>query len=653
MTTIGLGHGGKIMFKNETKTRMMAMAVVAMFMLTAFSVVLAEDSDATEYNNASYTINMKVGDTFTYSPTANLEGTTFSWAKTSGDDLITGATAFTPAASVNGTTFTFTPAASGDMTVRLTASWTGEGSITQSAYQDLIFNVVNRLTVTQSSSSGGSSAAVTDSASASSASASVSLTEGFSTAQTYTFTVSGGQSPTFSAAPTIKKGDDASTAITTNYNTSGTSTITVTVPVGTVAGTYTVLMPTSFTISGTSGSSTTATQTKNLTLTITIAPGMTISQDGPFYTVIGDSDYEDLEFTMTNTNAVTTSTIVWNNDATGDSGWATSGMGQTYFENNTQATSNDKLTYTITLPITATYTNSLIASQSATVNFTVSATATGNGGAAVSTSKDFTLTVYWDLKFTSTPVMNGEDVRTFNSSANGLSVLMSTNVQGAKKVVYDWGDGKSNVQDVTTGVDNFLTTSHTYAKAGTYLIQVTASNDFGDTTVITPYSTGDDVTVTEPCVVTILDGKDAAKTVGSITVSKDSTFAIKDIVINEHYDMSKKKIVNLYTAPAGDDGKFNAETLWKSTDKVTADKTLYAEIEDKSATENFFDEHGWLFIAFIVLAILALVAYFRFGIQHPVVLVAAGVFVIFAILCFVHKDFAGIWDAITGIFNKE
>ena len=81
--------------------------------------------------------------------------------------------------------------------------------------------------------------------------------------------------------------------------------------------------------------------------------------------------------------------------------------------------------------------------------------------------------------------------------------------------------------------------------------------------------------------------------------------------------------------------------------------TLYADVQDTTATDDFFAEHGWLFIVFTVFAIALAFAYGLFGFKHPIVIVAIAIFAVLAVLCFVYKDFNGIWNAIQALFGTS
>ncbi len=90
---------------------------------------------------------------------------------------------------------------------------------------------------------------------------------------------------------------------------------------------------------------------------------------------------------------------------------------------------------------------------------------------------------------------------------------------------------------------------------------------------------------------------------------------------------------------------------------TTTSKVLYAvdsaldvtpDTTDDDKKTGFFEEHGYLFLVFILILVGLLVAYFYFGIQHPFVLLLAIVCAVLAVALFVYGDFSGIADALKG-----
>ena len=90
---------------------------------------------------------------------------------------------------------------------------------------------------------------------------------------------------------------------------------------------------------------------------------------------------------------------------------------------------------------------------------------------------------------------------------------------------------------------------------------------------------------------------------------------------------------------------------------TTTSKVMYAAGQDAVTTPDttdsdkktgFFEEHGYLFLVFILILVGLLVAYFYFGIQHPFVLLLAIVCAVLAVALYVYGDFGGIIDALKG-----
>ena len=75
-----------------------------------------------------------------------------------------------------------------------------------------------------------------------------------------------------------------------------------------------------------------------------------------------------------------------------------------------------------------------------------------------------------------------------------------------------------------------------------------------------------------------------------------------------------------------------------------------SDVTDEAPDKGFFEEHGFQFIAFAILAILCLVAFFVFGFQNPLVIVVVIVAGTLAALSYVYCDIGGILDALRGLF---
>lgn len=97
------------------------------------------------------------------------------------------------------------------------------------------------------------------------------------------------------------------------------------------------------------------------------------------------------------------------------------------------------------------------------------------------------------------------------------------------------------------------------------------------------------------------------------------------VTITAENDVGTQKAYMLYDATNG---------AWAAADETT---------ETGDNDKGFFEEHGYLFILFAILALLMVVVFFGVGIQHPFVAIAAIAFVILAVLCFLYDDF-GLLD---------
>lgn len=81
-------------------------------------------------------------------------------------------------------------------------------------------------------------------------------------------------------------------------------------------------------------------------------------------------------------------------------------------------------------------------------------------------------------------------------------------------------------------------------------------------------------------------------------------------------------------------------------------ETGETEGEDPTVPEKtFFEEHGYQFIVFALIAVLGFVAFFFFGYQNPLVLIVAIITALLAVLCFVYNDIGGLIDEIKAILK--
>lgn len=72
---------------------------------------------------------------------------------------------------------------------------------------------------------------------------------------------------------------------------------------------------------------------------------------------------------------------------------------------------------------------------------------------------------------------------------------------------------------------------------------------------------------------------------------------------------------------------------------------------DNGTEQSFFEKHGFQFIIFGIIAVLCLVAFFFFGIQNPIVLIAAIITALLAVLCFVYNDIGGLIEQLKAVLK--
>ncbi len=144
--------------------------------------------------------------------------------------------------------------------------------------------------------------------------------------------------------------------------------------------------------------------------------------------------------------------------------------------------------------------NTIVAKDKTKAVYTIKFTATGTvketssddgtqASSKVTTDEvSTTLTIYKALQFATKPAIDDSNI-TLVTKTN-TSINLSSYISGAYKVVFDWGDGTQ-----TSSMDNMGKTAttygayHTYAKAGNYTITVYATNDQGTTTAQVFHST--------------------------------------------------------------------------------------------------------------------------------------------------------------------
>ena len=513
------------MFEHQSKCKAMALALVAMLAFCSVSVMMT-DSDAAANNNETYTINLRVGDTFSYTPQVNLTDNVVITVDSSSDagmsDCYNSGTG----------EFKFKPTASGTKTVKFKATW-NSGSMYQYAYQTIEFHVYTGLTV------------------------------------------NGGQNPT----KTISSESPSGTVIYTPNITGGIPdyTYTVTIPAalqgfmrwdgsklvttGTIPSSVPSSTPYTVTIKATDAGLSAGDKTNKLdkvsvtiTLGLTITDKYTISVQPDFETFageLGDEEQRETSFPVsTNKNViggVTSETIT--PVATDSSGTV----------NGLVSYSNGRINVDVSKAV---FSDGQVY-RDYTVRITANAVSTTVGN--ITASADVNLRIYSDLYFISEPTIDGAYASRVADSA--LDILMTATFTNADRITYDWGDG--NVTNVNGDGSDSSTYSarHVYGSTGTYFITIYAENERGTAKLVTIYNTGDET--------------------GSGT--------------------------------------------------------------DSPSEGSFFDEHGYQFVIFAVIALIAFAAFFFFGIQSRVVMITAMVSATLSVVTFVCGDLSGVVEVLKGL----
>jgi len=131
---------------------------------------------------------------------------------------------------------------------------------------------------------------------------------------------------------------------------------------------------------------------------------------------------------------------------------------------------------------------------------------------------------------------------------------------------------------------------------------------------------------------------------GDGTTSNKTAVGTSSSIYNAQHKYANSGMYMITITAENDVGTTTSKVLYAvdSTLDVTPDTT------DSDKKTGFFEEHGYLFLVFILILVGLLVAYFYFGIQHPFVLLLAIVCAVLAVALYVYGDFGGIIDALKG-----
>ncbi len=134
---------------------------------------------------------------------------------------------------------------------------------------------------------------------------------------------------------------------------------------------------------------------------------------------------------------------------------------------------------------------------------------------------------------------------------------------------------------------------------------------------------------------------------GDGQISQRSAVTETSTLLNAQHKYANAGMYMITITAENDVGTTSSKVLYAvdSALDVTTDKTTD---DKKDTSKGFFEEHGYLFLVFLLILVGLLVAYFYFGIQHPFVLLLAIVCAVLAVALFVYGDFGGIADALKG-----
>ena len=220
-------------------------------------------------------------------------------------------------------------------------------------------------------------------------------------------------------------------------------------------------------------------------ITATVTASSELSGDSYQY-VVTVHPYDDLAITSGSTiytyvGHSTTYEITTNHDTTSGASITLSA--------DTSAITSEIGTATISgSVITMDFTAAAVADTYTDYSIIVGASGTLEGIDFTAASQAVTVRCYASLVFVDSPV--ADNVTAVAATGNPQQMVLSTAITGATTVTYTWGDGIVTVINPSTTGTAVYTTTHSYASAGVYNINITASNDVGSTTQIIMYNAG-------------------------------------------------------------------------------------------------------------------------------------------------------------------
>lgn len=258
-------------------------------------------------------------------------------------------------------------------------------------------------------------------------------------------------------------------------------------------------------------------------------------------------------------------------------------------------------------------------------------------------------TVTTDYSYVLTPTT--QSVLTVNPDATDATAKKTVGISTAFSKSGDLVDEGAVSKDYTakltvTGKVNDDTTLESTATS-TFTLTVYKSLEFTSApkttgTVAKAISTGSNNTMS---LSTSLSGaKYVTINWGDGQISKKAAVSPTSSLYSAQHTYANSGMYMITITAENDVGTTTSKVLYAvdSTLDVTPDTT------DSDKKTGFFEEHGYLFLVFILILVGLLVAYFYFGIQHPFVLLLAIVCAVLAVALYVYGDFGGIIDALKG-----
>lgn len=457
----------------------LAMAVVAMFALCAFTVCIGSESDAGVYGgvsdtsgdekiNQTFSVDISVGQTFTYNNiTTNLDKADGTITMTGSPTTADGANYtfnYDSTSKVGSFVASFTKA--GTYVYTITANWdSGKdyGNVTQTATQKFTFNVDEKIVIPTEFRGYGIKG---------------------ETQNVMNIKYAGpDKNVNITYAAYTVDGVENSLSGVDHFNAeiSGDKLVVTPKDVGSTEGTY------GLTITLTNGNSK---DTASVNVIYQIFDDITITAPDSMYTYEGDTSAPtSINFTTNwDSGLASNQHISYQMEVTGKEGTTVDVIA---------VNETDKRNATIS-GISGKTVGSIVSTDATKAVYTIKFTATGTvdevagdstqAGSSTESESTTTLTVYKALIFASAPTIGGSTITPI--TATSTSINLSSYISGAYKVVFDWGDGTQ-----TSSMDNMGKTAttygayHTYAKAGNYTITVYATNDQGTTTAQVFHST--------------------------------------------------------------------------------------------------------------------------------------------------------------------